>query len=208
MKKLISFLLIFTLIFGSLYLKTLALDQDVDLDFDGFLENNDDPVITLATVMTESGKDDGYIISETGDVHTAVPYAGNEFIGWYNKTDDSLVSTEETVTLGKGEFVAKFKNNNILPSPSAGYELGTKGQNLLDDTFGQDPSKGTWREVVVSDYYAKSGTKSLKFTSRFQRDIYSNVSGLEPDTYYVVSYYWMLPKSVITDTATAGDNAA
>lgn len=205
MKKLISFLLIFTLIFGSLYLNTLALDQDVDLDFDGFLENNDDPVITLATVMTESGKDDGYIISETGDVHTAVPYAGNEFIGWYNKTDDSLVSTEETVTLGKGEFVAKFKNNNILPSPSAGYELGTNGQNLLGTVWGQNPEKGTWRSVKVSNDHAKSGTRALMFNTRYQHDIYANVSGFESDTYYIVSYYWMLPKSVITDTATAGD---
>ena len=205
MKKLISFLLIFTLIFGSLYLKTLALDQDVDLDFDGFLENNDDPVITLATVMTESGKDDGYIISETGDVHTAVPYAGNEFIGWYNKADNSLVSTDETVVLGKGEFVAKFKDNNILPAPSAGYELGTLNSNLLGENWVENPEKGTWRSVKVSDKYAKSGKKSLEFFTRYQHDIYTNVSGFEPNTYYIVSYYWMLPKSVITDTSTAGD---
>lgn len=205
MKKLFSIMLIFILIFSMVSVNVFALDEDVDMDMDGFLSDNEDVIISLAKVMTEEGKDAGYIISDFGNVHTAVPYDGNEFIGWYNKADDSLVSTSETVTLGKGEFVAKFQDNNILPSPSAGYELGTKGQKLLDDTFGQDPSKGTWRDVVVSDSYAKSGTKSLKFNTRYQRDIYANVSGLEADTYYVVSYYWMLPKSVITDTATASD---
>ena len=114
MKKIISFLLIFVLVFSTIGINVLALNDDVDMDYDGFLEDNDEYIVFLATVMTEEGKDDGYIVSDIGDVHTAVPYAGNEFIGWYNKADDSLVSTEETVKLGKGEYVAKFKNNNIL----------------------------------------------------------------------------------------------
>ena len=205
MKKLLAFILVFALIFGMASINTLALNDDVDMDLSDGLTDNEDPIITLATVMTEEGKDDGYIISGEFDSHTAVPYAGNEFLGWYNKADDSLVSTEETVTLGKGEFIAKFKNNNILPTPSAGYELGANDQKLLDDTWGQDPTKGNWRSVNITTSYAKSGTKSLKFNTRYQHDIYANVSGFEPNTYYIVSYYWMLPKSVITDTSTAGD---
>jgi len=206
MKRFLSFLLIFTLIFSSVSLNTLALNQDVDMDMDGFLEDNEDPVLpSLATVKVEDGKDAGYIVSD-GDVHTAVPYAGNEFIGWYAKADDSLVSTEETVTLGKGEFVAKFNDNNILASPSAGYELGTVNDtNLIGVNWNHDPAKGVWRSVKVTNKYAKSGNKSLMFNSRYQRDIYTEITGLEANTYYVVSYYWMLPKSVITDTSTAGD---
>ena len=204
MKKIISFLLIFTLIFCSFHLNVLALGQDVEMNFDG-LEGDDDPIITLATVTTEDGTDSGYIVSESNNLHTAVPYAGNEFVGWYNKADNSLVSTDETVVLGKGEFVAKFKDNNILPAPSAGYELGTLNSNLLGENWVENPEKGTWRSVKVSDKYAKSGKKSLEFFTRYQCDIYTNVSGFELNTYYIVSYYWMLPKSVITDTSTAGD---
>lgn len=116
------------------------------------------------------------------------------------------MSEEEIVTLGEGEFVAKFTDNNVLASSSAGYELSNvDGTDLIGSNWKENPDKGNWRNVAVTNKYAKSGTNSLMFNARNQHDIYTDIKNLETNTYYIVSFYWMLPKSVITDTVTAGD---
>lgn len=192
-KNFLSFLLISSMILSSVFcVNAFALGEDVDLDF------NED----VATVTVEDGTDAGYIVSDA-HVYTAVPYNGNEFLGWYNKVDDSLFSTDLKVTLRKGEYVAKFKDNNILSAPSAGYELSNAGESCIGKSWNMVSEVG-WRGVNVSGQYAKSGSQSLRFYSRKQGDVYTNIQNLEANTYYVVSYYWMLPRSVITATDTSG----
>ena len=194
MKNFLIFLLISSMIFSSIFCANVfALGDDVDLDF------NED----VATVTIEDGADAGYIISDA-HVYTAVPYNGNEFLGWYNKEDGSLFSTELQVNLRKGEYVAKFKDNNILSAPSAGYELSNANESCIGKNW-NTVSAVDWRGVNVSGQYAKSGSQSLKLCSRKQGDVYTDIQNLESNTYYIVSYYWMLPKSVITATETSGD---
>ena len=101
-------------------------------------------------------------------------------------------------------FVAKFTDNNVLTSPKGGFELEPLNYNYIGSSWGM-VGTDAWRYAKVTDEYAKSGKNSLQLRIRYQKDVYANLTNLEKDTYYVVSYYWMLPKSVITDTATAKD---
>lgn len=210
MKKLLSIILCLVLAFGVLPVNTFALGTDVDLnmgegDSDDPTPPTDPEQPTAASIRLEAGKDDGYFIDNGNNSFTAVAYDGNEFLGWFKDGSDVATSTATTATLNGGSYIAKFKNNNVLAAPNGGYELGTINENLIGSSWQYNPSKGNWRSVKTTNNYAKSGTKSLMFNTRFQHDIYADIKGLEKDTYYVVSYYWMLPKSVITDTSTASD---
>lgn len=203
MKKIISFLLIFAMIFSTLFCVNVYAEEDVNINMGDFF-GNDDPFAPKINVFLEDGKDAGYVVEGANSSYTAVAYQGNEFLGWYNKSDDSFISAETTVTLTDGDYVAKFEDNNIFPAPNGGFELGTLNEDLIGSSWNM-VGADTWRDVYVTNQYAKSGESSLAFETRYQEDIYANLTSLEKDTYYIVSYYWMLPKSVITDTATAKD---
>ena len=77
------------------------------------------------TVKAESGVDAGYITND-GTVYTAVPYDGNEFVGWYDN-ENNLISVDKTCNFAdtSGAVTAKFKNNSIITSP--GFELSVLG---------------------------------------------------------------------------------
>ena len=203
MKKFISFLLIFTMIFSASFcINVYAEDVNVDA---GGLFGKDDPYAPKFTVSVEEGVDAGYITKGANFTYTAVPYNGNEFLGWY--VGDELSTTDTVLTLQASDtnnYVAKFKDNNILAEPNGGFENGTVGTNLIGTSWGM-VATDTWRDATVTDTYSKSGDNSLALDITFQNDIYVNLTGLEKNTYYKVSYYWMLPYSVITDTATAND---
>ena len=204
MKKILSIFLSIIMIFGSVACVSVFAENDVNVNMGDFF-GNDDPFAPKINVSLEESKDAGYI--QTGDnnySYTAVPYFGNEFLGWYNKADDSLVSADATVTLTDGDYVAKFEDNNVLSAPNGGFELGTLSENLIGSSWNMVASD-TWRNIYVTNQYAKSGKNSLAFKTRYQGDIYTNLNALETNTYYIVSYYWMLPKSVITDTSTSRD---
>ncbi len=207
MKKVLSFLLIFTLIFSTLFcVNVYALDDDVNVNMGDFF-GNDDPYAPKYSVSVEEGTDAGYIKNIGDNSYTAVPYYGNEFLGWYKEANASLYSTDATITLeltDTNTYVAKFTDNNIAPLPNGGFELATLSQNQIGSSWGM-VGTDTWRSVHATKDYAKSGEKSLALKIRYQKDVYANLTNLEENTYYVVSYYWMLPKSVITDTATAKD---
>ena len=204
MKKIISILLSILMIFSTTTLTTMAMGIDTEIDMGGLWEppiEPDEPEIP-AVVTIEAGTDAGYI-EQNGNYYTAVAYDGNEFLGWFKQGESTPYSTNTTEKLTDGDFVAKFKDNNIL-SNAAGYELLSSGTNLKDSTW--FTNKGTsWVTATATKKYAKSGTKSLALYARIQKDIYTTISNLEQNTYYVVSYYWMLPKTVVTDTDTAGD---
>ncbi len=204
MKKFFSFLLVFAMVFSLFSGVTVFAEDDVNINAGDFW-GVDDPFAPNFSVAVEEGKDAGYLKNGANNTYTAVPYNGNEFLGWY--VGDSVYSTEETLVVPAGsndDFVAKFADNNILAEPSAGFELGTIGKNLIGSSWGMVGSD-TWRKVFVTNKYAKSGKNSLQLHIQYQQDVYLNLNNLEKDTYYVVSYYWMLPKSVITATETAKD---
>lgn len=207
MKRILSFMLIFAMIFSTFFCINVYAEDDVNVNMGDFF-GNEDPFAPKFSVSVQEGTDAGYIEeAKSGDnfSFTAVPYYGNEFLGWYN--GDTVYSTEETVTLEFSQdidLVAKFADNNVLPSPKGGFELDPLNHNYIGsswDMVGGD----TWRNVQVTNKYAKSGKNSLQFHFQYQQDVYLNLNNLEKDTYYVVSYYWMMPKSVITATETAKD---
>lgn len=154
------------------------------------------------TVTLESGKDDGYIKND-GDTYTAIPYDGNEFIGWFESSDDNPYSTDATTKLPAGNFIAKFKSNNVVTQN--GYELSEVGTSYLDDSWAHAGTKDSWVTITISEDYANSGKKSLKLNARQQKDIYLALNGLKANTDYVVSYKWLLPKTAITATPTMND---
>jgi lysophospholipase L1-like esterase len=195
MKKLFAVVFCLCLIFSCNSIG-FALGDDVDMEFD--LGDNSG----IFSVGLEAGKDDGYITND-GDIYTATPYGGNEFLGWYKKGSDTPYSTEATVKLTDGEFTAKFKSNNLVNQN--GYELFEAGTNLLGDSWAQAGTQDSWVNLNVNSDYAKSGTKSLKINARQQKDVYLNIKGLKENTDYVVSYSWMLPFSAITATKTMND---
>ena len=174
-----------------------ALGDDVDMEFD--LEDVDPNAFS---VSLENGKDDGYI-TQNGNTYTATPYDGNEFLGWFKNGSSTPYSKESTVTLTKGEFIAKFESHNVTSENS--YELFAPETNLLNDSWAQAGTQDNWVEIKVTDSYAKSGKNSLKLCSRNQQDVYLNLNGLKKNTDYVVSYSWMLPLTAITATDTMDD---
>ena len=196
MRKLLALFLCIITIF-SYSTTTFALGDDVDMDFD-----MDDESTDTFSVSLEEGKDDGYI-EANGDTYTATNYDGNEFLGWYKKGESTPYSTEAIAKLSGGEFVAKFKSNNV--TNQNGYELFETGTSFLNDSWLQAKTQDTWVKIDVSEDFAKSGKKSLKFTARQQKDIYLALSGLKENTDYVVSYSWLLPLSAITATKTMND---
>lgn len=204
MKKVLSLLLVFTILFCQIVaINVSALGDDVNLNVGDSLEDNEgDTNESVVSVSLEQGTDAGYF-TNSGNIYTAFPYQGNEFLGWYKKEDNTLFSADTTANLPEGNYIAKFKDNNIVTA-NAGYELTAVDTNILGSAWVETGTQ-TWRNAKITDKYAKSGNNSLAITARFQRDIYADIKGLETDTYYIVSYYWMLPKSVITDTVTAGD---
>ena len=207
MKKVFSFLLVFAMVFSLFSGVTVFAEDDVNINAGDFW-GADDPFAPNFNVAVEDGEDAGYIKNGANNTYTAVPYNGNEFLGWY--VGDSVYSTEETLVVPAGsndDFVAKFTDNNILPQPNGGFELGTIGKNLIGSSWEtvNKTAGDSWRNISVTKDYAKSGEKSLALKSRYQNDVYAKLTNLEKDTYYVLSYYWMLPQSVVTDSPTAGD---
>lgn len=190
------FSIVLTLVLATTVFAVPALAEHIDTEID--MSDAEIP----ANVSLEAKTDAGYI-KQSGNNYTAVAYEGNEFLGWFKEGESTPYSTNTTEKLTDGDFVAKFKDNNIL-SNAAGYELLSSGTNLKDSTW--FTNKGTsWVWATATKEYAKSGTKALALYARNQNDIYTTISGLESNTYYVVSYYWMLPQTVVTDTPTAGD---
>ncbi len=150
------------------------------------------------SVSVESGTDAGYITNE-GNTYTAVPYDGNKFLGWYS--DDALVSKSLTETFSStdGAIIAKFKNNSVIESP--GFELSELGDTVYHEhsTVNSGWHIGAdWGSAKIVNSVAHSGSKSLDLFSRFQQDVYTNISGLKPHTTYTVSYYWMMPEAYTT----------
>jgi len=130
MKKNISIFISIIMIFCSFACVSVLAENDVNVNMGDFF-GNDDPFAPKISVSLEDGKDAGYIQNVTDKSYTAVPYSGNEFLGWYNKADDSLVSADATVTLTDGDYVAKFEDNNLFPEPNGGFEIGTLNENLI-----------------------------------------------------------------------------
>lgn len=155
------------------------------------------------SVSVESGTDAGYITNE-GNVYTAVPYDGNEFLGWYNA--DGLVSAELTYDfkdLG-GAVTAKFKNNSIFESPS--FELNSVGTTYQYHEHSADKEgwyiSADWGSARIVNNLAHSGSNSLAVFGRYQL-IYTNILGLKPNTNYTVSYYWMMNESYTAENNNA-----
>ena len=197
MKKLLCLMLSILLICGSISpVSVFALGDDVDMDMGigGGDEN------TIAS--TESGTDAGSI-TKSGDYYTAVPYKGNEFIGWYDRATDELYSTEATEMFTEGSYIAKFEDNNIAYD-NAGYELYENGVSAMPAIW-KTAADQSWRKASISNEFAKSGEKSVYLPTPWQHDVYTEFTGLEKNSYYVVSYSWMLTHSAITDTNTTGD---
>ena len=172
-------------------------------------------------VITEQGTDGGYVTENEG-VYTAVPYAGNEFLGWYESDGLTLISDkdEETFEGKSGTIIAKFKNNSVFESP--GYELKDNG-NYMSTVRGEKEwfcSQSWGAAIVKSDGNAYSGNKYMEISTTYQADTSMDIKGLKPDTYYTVSYYWSIPATTdgenevshrgmrVTDTGKADVNAA
>lgn len=94
MKKLSFYVLLLSFILSVACLVSVsALNDDVDIEIS-------DPTVedeTTLNVSLESGKDDGYFIY-SNNTYTAVPYDGNEFLGWFKVGSDTAESTEITAT--------------------------------------------------------------------------------------------------------------
>ncbi len=208
MKKVLSFLLIFAMIFSTFAnVNVYAEEEDVNINIGDFF-GKDDPYAPKFTVSLEEGKDADYITEGANFTYTAVPYNGNEFLGWYKDGAVDAFSTDATLTLEAADpstYVAKFADNNILAEPNGGFENGVVGTDLIGTSWGMAEANDDWRDAYITNTYSKSGDNSLELDITFQKDVYVNLTGLEKNTYYKVSYYWMLPFDVITDTATAND---
>ena len=196
MKKVLSLMLAILLICGLISpVSVSALGDDVDMDM-GVGGNAN------SVASTEVGADAGSI-TKNGDYYTAVPYTGNEFIGWYDRATAELYSTDPTVMLTEGKYIAKFKDNNIAYD-NAGYELYEAGTSAMPSIW-KTVADQSWRRAEISKAYAKTGENSVMLPTAWQHDIYTELTGLEKNSYYVVSYSWMLTHSAITDTNTTGD---
>ena len=150
------------------------------------------------SVSIESGTDAGYITNE-GNVYTAVPYEGNKFLGWYNSS--GVISTNPTEFFADtdGEITAKFKNNSIFESPS--FELNSVGTTYQYHEHSADKDgwyiSADWGSARIINNVAHNGSKALQIHGRFQT-IYKNITGLNPNTEYTVSYYWTMPNTYTT----------
>ena len=196
MKKVLSLMLSILLICSAFSpVSVFALGDDVDMDMGVGGDAN-------SVASTEVGTDSGSI-TKNGDYYTAVPYKGNEFIGWYDRATAELYSTEPTVMLTEGKYIAKFTDNNVAYD-NAGYELYEAGIDAMPTIWKTASAQG-WRKASISKDFAKSGEKSVYLPIPWQHDVYTEFTGLEKNSYYVVSYSWMLTHSAITDTNTTGD---
>ena len=161
--------------------------------------------IPACTVTADTTDGDAGYVAKVGRSYVAVPYTGNEFIGWYKgdteiSTNISLTS-EETSTYYGGTVVAKFKDNNLLSDIGAGAEKLTTAPTMYNTKDGcpEPPETGnyfytgaSWSGMVftTNSAYVHSGSKAFSMLSRNQDDARIVVRGLKKKTQYGVSFWW------------------
>lgn len=140
--------------------------------------------------------DAGYVTTE-GRTHTAVPYNGNTFDGWYTAAG-VLYSTENPITSAQmtEDLFAAFTNNNLLYDIAGGVEKLAAAPTMYRSNSESLPKTGnyfytgaTWSGISLTTA-AHTGSKALNILSRNQNDARITVRGLEPYTQYGVSFWW------------------
>lgn len=174
--------------------KVVASGEDTDIDVESGYTPTPTPnpeETEELNVSLENGEDAGYI-TVNGDLYTAKAYLGNKFLGWYK--NDQLISANTTYNFSNvtGNVVAKFQNNNILPSP------GFENYSAEDNIYSTDPdsnaifvcteANSSWVFASVSSDQKYSGNNAVETNGSWREQLYINLKGLEQNTYYKVSF--------------------
>lgn len=147
---------------------------------------------TTFAAVAETGTNAGYVLAGA-EGYTATPYAGNDFLGWYD-TEGNLRYTAEAVTQNQllCNAVAKFKDNNLLTSIGGGYESGSLPVTYQESSTGSLPKDTPYfyaRSVYGKSFseVAYSGSKSFMMNTRWA-NAYIYVPNLKQNTEYAVSF--------------------
>ena len=191
MKKIIWVSLSIFLISSFLLVNTLALGNDIEMDFGWDTEN----VITAVVEANENNVKGGYITNDEGS-YTAVCYDNSTFDGWYRQ-DGVLISKDVTISTQNttGYCGARFITKNLIND--SGFENYNVNDKIYDHT---NTSKQIWTThggtkvtpltsfgTIYADGSLKgSGDKSMKMTPPWQT-VTTDIS-LEPNTTYIISF--------------------
>ncbi|MBQ4153795.1 MAG: hypothetical protein IJE01_01170 [Clostridia bacterium] len=139
-----------------------------------------------------------------GSTLTAIPADSCGFRGWYK--DGKEVSASKTFTMptggSKDDYTPVFYNFNLIEN--GGFEGSTPGVDLKKDVYddniwyGYTSGENDWTKAVVSNDKANSGNNSARFYSR-NNTIYRNITGLEANTQYTLSFYYNIA-NLVTDS--------
>ena len=167
--------------------------------------------IPACTVTADTTDGDAGYVAKVGRSYVAVPYTGNEFIGWYKADKTTQISTDTSLTIADinknhgGTVVAKFNDDNNLLSDIAGAEKLTndnfKMYQLKDTDFpegnyfycGADPGeKDPWQSasITTNTNYVHSGSNAIKIDARTQDTTCIVMRNLAPNTKYRMSFWW------------------
>ena len=168
------------------------------------------PTCTVTADTTDG--DAGYVV-RVGRSYFAVPYTGNEFIGWYKADKTTPISTDTSLTIANinkkydGTVVAKFNDKNLL-SDIAGAEKLTnvnfKMYKRAEEEASPAPETGNyfyychatvkWPNAYIIDdaNYVYSGSKAIKIDARTQNQTCIVMRKLEPNTKYRMSFWWKI----------------
>ena len=174
--------------------------------YQAWCNENVDYTLTCTVTADTTDGDAGYVV-RVGRSYFAVPYTGNEFIGWYKADKTTQISTDTSLTIADinknhgGTVVAKFKDNNLLSDIGAGAEKLTTAPTMYNTKNGgpEPPETGnyfytgaSWSDMVftTNSAYVHSGSKAFSMLSRNQGDARIVVRGLKKKTQYGVSFWW------------------
>ena len=190
MKKITLVLISIFLISSLLLVNTLALGDDIGMDFGWDTDN----VIIAVVEANENNVKGGYITEDEG-VYTAVCYEKSTFDGWYSK-EGNLISKEASISIKdyNGYCGARFITKNLIND--SGFENYTMGAKIYDyqNTEKQNwiMHGGTkiapltaWGTIYADGAYKFSGDKSMKMNPPWQT-VTTDVT-LKPNTNYLVS---------------------
>ncbi len=137
-----------------------------------------------------------------GSTLIAEPADNCGFRGWYDKSGKE-VSASKTFTMptggSKDDYTPVFYNFNLIEN--GGFEGSTPGVDLKKDVYddniwyGYTSGENDWTKAVVSNDKANSGNNSARFYGR-NNTIYRNITGLEANTQYTLSFYYNIANSV------------
>ncbi len=158
-----------------------------------------------ATVTSGQSEEDGSV-EIVKSSYVAVPYDGNDFLGWYNENGE-LVSSEVELSILEMEcdVVAKFQNNNMLYGIAGGfeydkgnaityYEKAADGTEPVIDETSKTPyiyAPAYWAGSGISTAYSYNGSQSLYVACRNNAFRLKSFN-YKTNTNYTVSFWWYL----------------